>query len=273
MGRDRVRHTTFPGRGPALDHTALMSIPPAIDSMPQFGVMHWSFLVVTVLCAVVAVPVVRLNPRVLTVAGWILLLATLFWTAWGFLPSNYHVERSLPFEYSDALRFITAIALITRARWAVAVATLWGLSINVMSLLTPDLNYYSTPWLELSFYWFLHIAVFVAAIAFVFGLNYQPGAVDIAITLFATIGWGILCLIINSLTGTNYGYLSHTPEVDSVLNYLGNWPFYIVAEVLLLSIFWPLMAVGLRWLNGFYTSNTRKVMAKSEEESSISPAP
>ena len=43
------------------------------------------------------------------------------WTIWGMLPGNWNINQSLPFHYSDTLRLITAIALITRAGWTIAI--------------------------------------------------------------------------------------------------------------------------------------------------------
>lgn len=251
----------------------LASEPVPRGHMTPYEIEHWSFLALTVVCVITAVPLIRRYPRILTTAGWIFLAATVFWTAWGFIPSVYTVAHSLPFHYSDLLRFITSIALITRARWAVSVTIFWGLTINLMSLLSPDIIYYTLPWMEVFFYWFLHIGILVAATVFLFSSNYRPGPGDIAVTWLITIAWGLLCLAVNHFTGANYGYLSQAPAVDSILDYLGAWPFYIVVEVFLLGAAWVLMALGINRRNNRYTSNTRKVMANSTEESSISPAP
>lgn len=245
----------------------------SLGHMPQYGVEHWSYLALTLICVLLAVPVVRRYPQVLTPAGWILLGATVFWTVWGFLPANFTIEQSLPLHFSDLLRFVASIALITRARWAVSLTIFWGLTLNLMSLLSPDLNYYTVPWLEGFFYWFLHIMVLTAAFVFIFSLRCCPDTVDIVTTMCITIAWGILCLVVNQFTGANYGYLSHEPAVDSILDYLGGWPTYIVAEIFLLGIAWALLTWAIWGWQSFYTSNTRNVMADSTDGSSTSSAP
>lgn len=247
--------------------------PISIGHMPQYGFQHSAVLLLTVVLAATAVPLVRKRPRVIRPAGWVILLSSLLWLAWGFLPGNFLIEESLPLHYSDALRIFTAIALITRARWAVSVTILWGLTINMMSLLTPDLNYYHMPLLEFFFYWFLHISVFVAAVALVWGLGLRPGMPGFVITLAITVGWGISSLIVNAITGANYGYLSRAPRNVSVLDYFGGWPFYIVAEFLLLGFVWALITAMLNRVTLPYTPKTRKGTANPVDGASISSAP
>lgn len=241
--------------------------------MPQYGVEHWSYLTLTLLCAVVAVPLVRRHPRVVRPAGWVFLALTVFWMGWGFLPANFSLEQSLPFHFSDLLRVITAIALITRSRWAVSVTIFWGLTLNLMSLLSPDLHYDAVPWLESFFYWFLHIWIMVAALVFIFSLRCRPGTMDITITLCITIGWGIICLVVNHFTGANYGYLSHEPAVDSILGVLGPWPLYILAELFLLGVAWAVLSYFFSRMKTPYASNTRNVIANSTAGSARNSAP
>lgn len=256
-----------------MQHQVQATVMDSIGHMSQYGIEHWSFLALTLVCILIAVPLIRRHPQLLKPAGWVFLTMTVFWAAWGVLPGNFTLDQSLPFHFSDVLRVITAIALITRARWAVSLTIFWGLTLNLMSLLSPDLNYYTVPWMEAFFYWFLHIVVLVAAVVFIFSLGYKPGAVDLAVTIFITIAWGILCLLVNQITGANYGYLSHEPAVDSILDHLGGWPFYIVAELFLLGIAWVLLTLAIRKLTLPYTSNTRNVMANSTDGSSSSSAP
>lgn len=228
-----------------------------LGAMPQYGVEHISMLIAVLVLSIAVVPLAR-RYNFASAFGWVLLSAAIFWMVWGFLPGNYSVEGSWPFHFSDALRVIAAIALITRARWAVSVTILWGTTINVMSLITPDLQYEQIPRLEFLMYWFLHIAVFIAAIMLVFSFGEKPGSSGVVVAFTVTISWGILCLVINTLLGTNYGYLSTEPESASILALLGGWPFYIVAEVLILSVTWTLWSYLINKIPVSYRPKTRK---------------
>lgn len=218
-----------------------------IGRMTPFGTEHLSMLLLTVLASIIVVLIGRRirgtvwESRVLTGTGWTLLSVTVLWTAWGMSPEQWNIDQSLPVQFSDVLRFITSIALLARARWAIAISYYWGLTLNVQSILTPDLNYYSLPTLEFVAYWFLHIVVFVVPIGLVWGLGHRPTWRGYGIALAAAFVWAGVAIAVNTLTGANYAYLNHAPAGPSALDLLGPWPIYILWEAVLVAVVWALM--------------------------------
>ncbi|GEK78963.1 YwaF family protein [Agrococcus baldri] len=218
-----------------------------IARMQPYGVEHVTVLAVTVVLLVALPIVVRRAPDVrrverwITRAGWIMLGATLLWLAWGMLPSNWDIDESLPFHFSDALRLVTAIALITRSGWAIVLSYFWGLTLNLQAVITPDLNYFQVPPLEFAMYWLLHVAALLAPVVLIWGLGFQPTWFGYGAAFALTVGWAAVALVANSVTGANYGYLSRAPAGPSILDALGPWPIYIAWEALLVAAVWALM--------------------------------
>src|SRR5699024_7273331 len=128
----------------------------------------------------------------------------------------------------DATRFITGIALITRAGWAINICYYWGLTLNLQSIITPDLNYFDYPALEFAQYWFFHIAVFVVPIVFVWGLGYQPTWRGYRDAYTGAIIWAAIACTANAITGADYAYLNRGPAGASILDLLGPWPIYVL---------------------------------------------
>lgn len=227
----------------------MLSVVPPIARMQPYGGEHLMVLAITVaLC--VAVPLaVRRAPdrerveRLVRLAGWALLALTVLWLVWGALPAHWNLGESLPFHFSDALRLATAIALIARSGWAVAISYFWGLSINLQAVLTPDLNYYDAPALEFAMYWLLHVATLLAPVVLVWGLGYRPTWSGYGAAIALTISWAVLALAANTITGANYGYASRPPEGPSILDALGPWPVYLLWEAVLLAIAWACMTL------------------------------
>lgn len=220
-----------------------------IARMQPYGVEHVLVLLVAV-ALVIALPLAvrRANDvlrveRWITRTGWILLVLTLLWMAWGMLPANWDINESLPFHFSDALRLVTAISLITRSGWAIVVSYFWGLTLNLQSVITPDLNYFHAPALEFTMYWVLHLAALLAPVVLVWGLGFQPTWFGYGTAFVLTIGWAAVALFANSITGANYGYLSRAPAGPSILDALGPWPIYIGWEALLVAAVWALMTI------------------------------
>lgn len=220
--------------------------------MPLLGSLHAAMLALTAVLSVLCVLGMRrirgahAQVVVTQCAGWVLLVLSLAWTGWGMLPVNWTIEQSLPLHFSDVLRVVTAIALILRSRWALAISFYWGLTLNLQSLLTPNLTYSDHPGLEFVVYWVLHITVFVVPLVFVWGLGYRPGWRDFGFGYGAAVLWAAAASVVNALLETNYGFLSERPPGPSVLDLLGPWPIYILWEVVLIALIWALMTWPFR---------------------------
>lgn len=219
-----------------------------LGHMPAYGGAHLGMLLLIAAAAVMLVRWARrAEPgrvdRALRAAGWALLANSLFWTVWGFMPWAWNLEESLPLHYSDALRFLVPIALITQARWAVVVSWFWGLTLNLQSVLTPDLNYFVWVPLEFAQYWIAHGAGILAPVVLVWGLGFRPTWRGYGLAYAATLLWAGIAVTGNALTGANYGYLNRAPAGPSVLDLLGPWPQYLLVEAVLIASAWALMTL------------------------------
>lgn len=219
-----------------------------LGHMPAYGPAHLSMLALIVLASLAAVLLARrAQPervdRVLRGVGWLLLANATFWTLWGFMPWAWNLQESLPLHLSDALRFLLPIVLITRARWAITVSYFWGLTLNLQSVLTPDLNYFV--WIPLEFmeYWLAHGSGVLVPVLMVWGLGYRPTWRGWVAALAVTAGWALVAFTGNHLAGGNYGYLNHAPQGPSILDLMGPWPQYLLVETLLITVVWALMTL------------------------------
>ena len=216
-----------------------------LGSMPLFGVAHFSALAVTVVVATVLLGVVRRYrgvqavDRAITLAGWLMLLVGVGWILWDLLPGRFDSTQAIPVNLSDWARIIIPVALITRAGWAVAVAYFWGLTLNLMALLAPDLNYDFSPPVEYVMFWFSHIAAFIAPVILVWGLGLRPTWRGFGFTYLFTVFWAVLAFAVNLLTEANYGYLRHVPD-GSPLELMGPWPVYIFVAAAVVAVVWVL---------------------------------
>lgn len=223
---------------------ALLTAP--IGHMPAYGAAHVTALVAIVaLCVAAVVWARRAAPggvdRMLRAVGCALLLNSIFWTAWSFMPWAWNLYESLPLHFSDALRFLLPIALITRARWAIVLSYFWGLTLNLQSVLTPDLNYFIWIPLEFAQYWVAHTSGLVVPVMLVWGLGHRPTWRGCAMAYAATLSWAALAFLVNLALGTNYAYLNRAPAGPSLLDVMGPWPVYLLVEATVIGAVWTLM--------------------------------
>lgn len=213
----------------------------------SYGVVHVGILTLTILGAIAFARLGRRHrgtPRAQDFSrafGVVVLVVTLGFMFLWLLPAYFTVEQSIPLHFSDALRFLSAWALISHRRLPLAVTYFWGLTFNIQSLLTPDLTPTVLPWAEFASYWVQHVLVMWAVVYLAWGLRLAPGWRGYRDALVFTAGFAAVVSAVNLALGTNYGYLSGPPGSASALDLLGGYPTYLMVVGALLVVAWALM--------------------------------
>ncbi|WP_134739156.1 TIGR02206 family membrane protein [Nocardioides sp. 503] len=156
------------------------------------------------------------------------------------IATRFELGVSLPFHLSDLAWVAAAVALWTHHRYAVALTYFWGLVLTTQAIVTPSLGE-DFPDVRYLAYWFIHLLVVWAAVFLVWGLRLPPGWRDYRFTVAATFAWAVCAFAFNEVAGTNYGYLQRKPGGGSVLDLLGPWPVYVLAEIGIVIVVWALM--------------------------------
>jgi hypothetical integral membrane protein (TIGR02206 family) len=216
-------------------------------SFVAYGLTHWAMLVVTVIGAVVLIRFGRRRGgtaaelRFTRAFGVVQLAVTLGFLILWLLPPFFTLGQSLPLHFSDLLRFVSGYALLRRRPWALALTYYWGLTFNPQALLTPDLRLDVAPILEFASYWVQHILVMWAVVYLTWGLRLHPTWRSYRIGLVVTTAWAVMVFGINRALGTNYGYLNRKPAGPSLLDLMGNWPWYLLVVLVLVAAVWALI--------------------------------
>lgn len=155
-------------------------------------------------------------------------------------PGQWAIGRSLPLQLCDWAWMVATYALWTKRRWAAIVTYFWGLTLTSQAIITPDLGS-SFPDPAFFMYWGMHMLVVWAAVFLTWGLGLLPDWRGYGITLAATLTWAVCVYAFNVAAGTNYGFLNRKPGSASILDLLGDWPWYVFAEVVLVAAGWALL--------------------------------
>jgi hypothetical integral membrane protein (TIGR02206 family) len=175
--------------------------------------------------------------KVLSVA---LLLATVPLQLVAFMPGRFDLEHTLPLQLCDLASFVAAYALWTRRPWATALTYFWGLTLTTQAIITPDLSR-DFPDRSFMLFWAMHLLIIWAAVYLTWGLRLAPDWRRYRATVGLTAVWAVSVFSFNHLAGTNYGYLNAKPGSASVLDLLGPWPSYVLAEIAIVAAVWALM--------------------------------
>lgn len=211
--------------------------PTGYDRMPQWTPLHaFMCTLAVVACGIFIVAAKRVagtsnEQRFRQMVGWVMLVLGTAWTLISLDPKQFDQRESLPLHLCDVLRPIMAFGLIRDNDLALAISYYWGIFLNPQAMYTPDLSYFFEPrWLRYSTYWFFHTAALAIPMGMTFGLGYRPTWKGMGASLAATFAWLVMALAVNAKTDGNYGFVNHAPKLNSVIDILPRWPWYIVIE-------------------------------------------
>lgn len=160
-------------------------------------------------------------------------------------PGDYDIGSSLPLQICDLVVVAAVIALWTRSPRATAFTYYVGLTLTIQGVFTPAL-FSDFPHPRFFAFWGLHLGVVWAACYLTWGLGWRPTWRLWGFAVAATALWAVGATVFNIVLDTNYGYLMRKPPTASVLDLLGPWPWYVVAEIAIVSMFW-LLVMTLPW--------------------------
>jgi hypothetical integral membrane protein (TIGR02206 family) len=226
-----------------------------ISAQRQFSAYGPSHLVVLGLFVIGAVALVWLGRHQTESQARLLgrVLAALIVTAW-IVALVYKlirptIDTSVPLQLCDVAEATAAYALWSQQRWAFVLTYYWGLVLSSQALITPDVGTATEGAPDFPHHLFitffaLHVLVVWSAIYLTWGRGMRPTWRSYRFAVIATLVWAAIIFSFNVIAGTNYGYLNRKPPTASVLDVLGPWPVYLLAEVAIVAIVW---AVLMTW--------------------------
>ena len=216
--------------------------PVAADRFETYGSSHLAALAI---CLAGVVWVIMLGRRAQgaganRVFAIAILLVTVPLQVLQLLPDEWNPRTSLPFQLCDLAWMFAVHALWTRSRLSATVTYLWGTTLTTQAMLTPDLAA-DFPEARYLMFWAMHVLIVWAAFHLVVGLHLLPTWATYWRTVGITAVWAVAVVVYNTVADTNYGYLNGKPDSASILDLLGPWPFYVVAEIAIIMAVWALL--------------------------------
>jgi len=221
-------------------------VPPLVGEFPQFGAQH---LVILAICLVGALLLAwlgrrlqgsRREPLVRYGLAAALIAFSLPTQLGQFAPGEGPFKAALPFQLCDLAWMVAAYALLAGGWRSRALLYFWGLTLSTQAIVTPSLEHL---WPDPMFigFWGLHAFTLWAAVYLCIGLGRGPDWRGYRWALLCTYVWAAVMMVFNAIVGTNYGFVNNKPPSASILNVLGPWPVYVLAEGLILAVVWALI--------------------------------
>jgi len=146
------------------------------------------------------------------------------------------IQTALPMHLCDWAEYMAIITLIYPNQWTYELCYFWTLGGTLQALLTPDLSY-GFPDPRFINFFTLHGAVIASVIFMTLGMRMRP----VPMSIVRALGWSTfyvaVAMVVNSILGTNFGYLRMKPAHPSLMDYMAPWPLYILQLALLGVVF------------------------------------
>lgn len=143
------------------------------------------------------------------------------------LDGTHALTRLLPLHLCDITAFLCGFALITRKPLLCELSYFWGLAGTMQGLLTPDIVHEFPNPAYLSFF-IQHGVIVITAFVLPLGLGWRPRPKSARRTYLCLLLYALLIFPINYVLGSNFGFIMEKPDGASLLNVLGDWPWYIL---------------------------------------------
>lgn len=146
-------------------------------------------------------------------------------------------EKTLPLQLCDWAMIAIIVAFLTgRERW-LEVAYFWGIGGTVQAILTPDLKY-AFPDIRFVSFFVGHCGIVIGIAFLMIVRGFRPHFSSIWRTFAWTEVYFVITVVVDLITGENYGYLLRKPEAASLLSFLSDtWLVYVLQMHLLALVF------------------------------------
>lgn len=221
-----------------------------MNSEPAFHLFGQAHLVV--ICLTILIPLglgiaVRITgssrvDRAVATCLALLLLTNYFGYAYYLWQHELFAWRqALPFQLCDWAMVTVIVALFTERRFWIELSYFWGIAGTFNAILTPNLQV-GFPDIRFISFFAGHCGIVSSVIYLMIVRRFHPTSGSVWRTLAWSQVYLVVTLLVDHLTGVNYGFLLHKPEAASILDYLSdNWWLYIVELEGLALLFFALL--------------------------------
>jgi hypothetical integral membrane protein (TIGR02206 family) len=160
-------------------------------------------------------------------------LTIIIFHAYYFSLGNYNFKTDLPLYLCSFIALLIPIFTFYKKHWMYEVLLFWIVAGTLQGVITPDIAE-GFPTFDYFRYWIVHLGLLIIIFyaTFVFGM--RPTFKSIFKSVLALQVYVVMMVAINALLDANYFYLNEKPKSASVLDYFGDWPYYIIVTQLIL---------------------------------------
>lgn len=146
---------------------------------------------------------------------------------------DYDLKTDLPLHLCSLIALLIPIFTHFRSFWMYEILLFWIVAGTLQGVVTPDISE-GFPAFDYFRYWVVHLGLLTIIFYATFVFDMRPKFKSIFKSFLALQVYVVLMVLVNYLFDANYFYLNEKPKSTSILDYLGEWPLYIIVGQLIL---------------------------------------
>ena len=168
----------------------------------------------------------------------VFLLVEVSWHLWNLAYGTWNVRQHLPLHSCSISALATLFILLTRNYRAYEIIFFIGIAGATQTLITPEAGGYGLPHFRAIQTLAAHGLIVIALVYMTTIEGMRPTWASVWKTMLIGNIYMLFVTGINYLLGSNYMYTLRKPDTASILDFMGPWPWYLLAgELLALSLF------------------------------------
>ncbi len=195
----------------------------------------------------VATPSIRRATRYSLAA--VLIGNEVLWHMWNVQTGQWSIQTMLPLHVSSVMVYTSTLMLLTKNQSLYEYVYFLGTGSATQAMLTPNLTTYGFPHFRFFQTFIAHGSIITAALYMTLVEGYRPTPPSMLRVMVGTNIYMLAVGTVNAAIGSNYMFIARKPDMPTLLDHLGPWPWYIagmeaVAVVLLLILYAPFFVQG-----------------------------
>ncbi|WP_317190625.1 YwaF family protein [Winogradskyella marina] len=164
--------------------------------------------------------------------GWLVSATLICFHIYRIACDNYNFKTDLPLYLCSLMALLIPIFTYYRKYWMFEILVFWIIGGTLQAVITPDITK-GFPSFDYFRYWMVHLGLLAIIFYFIFELKMKPTLKSVFKSFLALQVYVLMMVGLNYILDANYFYLNEKPKSASILDYFGDWPFYIVVVQLI----------------------------------------
>lgn len=181
--------------------------------------------------------------------GSVMVAQEISFQLWNILTNQWSIDYALPLQLCSISSLLCAAMLFTGSYRLYEIVYFWGIGGALQAVITPEIGPYTFPHFRYFQFFICHGGIIASCLFMTFIQCFRPKLASVWKSILALNIYAAFVGVFNKLTNSNYMFLCSKPEVSSIMDIMGPWPWYIlslegVALFIFLCLYIPFIRFG-----------------------------